>query len=73
MNANQQYDTFMLPETTPRNSNHIPDGTFELNAGVCGCELPVGFGVMDVAMFLPCGNFVGQGLFVGDAAIQTLG
>ena len=46
---------------------------FELNAGVRGCELPVGFGVMHVAILLPCGDFAGQGLFVGDAAIQTLG
>ena len=46
---------------------------FELNAGVRGCELPIGFGVMDVAILLPCGDFAGQGLFVGDAAIQTLG
>jgi hypothetical protein len=46
---------------------------FELNAGVRGCELPVGFGVMGVAIFLPSGDLGGQGLFVGDAAIQTLG
>jgi len=34
--------------------------------------LPVGFGVVLVAVVLPCGNFVGEYLLVGDAAIQTL-
>jgi addiction module HigA family antidote len=46
---------------------------FELNAGVRGCEMPIGFGVMGVAISLPCGDFAGQDLLVGDAAIQTLG
>ena len=46
---------------------------FELNAGFCGCELPIGFGVTRVAIFLPCGDFAGQGLLVGHAAIQALG
>jgi nicotinate dehydrogenase subunit A len=27
LNANQQSSTFKRPETAPRNSNHIPDGT----------------------------------------------
>ena len=30
------------------------------DAGVGGCELPVGFGVVLVAVVLPCGNFVGS-------------
>ena len=34
--------------------------------------MPVGFGVMLVAVVLPCGDFVGEDLLVGDAAIQTL-
>jgi len=34
--------------------------------------LPVGLGVVLVAVVLPCGNFVGEEFFVGDAAIQTL-
>jgi glc operon protein GlcG len=34
--------------------------------------LPVGFGVVLVAVVLPCGDFVGEDLLVGDAAIQTL-
>jgi hypothetical protein len=36
-------------------------------------ELPIGFGVMRVAAALPSGDFSGQGLLIGDAAIQTLG
>jgi hypothetical protein len=34
--------------------------------------LPVGFGVVLVAVVLPCGDFVDEDLLVGDAAIQTL-
>ena len=34
--------------------------------------MPVGFGVVVVAVVLPCGDFVGEDLLVGDAAIQTL-
>jgi hypothetical protein len=34
--------------------------------------LPVGFGVVLVAVVLPCGDFVGEDLLVGDAAIKTL-
>jgi hypothetical protein len=35
--------------------------------------LPVGFGLMSVAIVPPFGDFADQGLFVGDAAIETLG
>ena len=35
--------------------------------------MPVGFGVVLVAVVLPCGDFVGEDLLVGDAAVQTLG
>ena len=34
--------------------------------------MPVGLGVVLVAVVLPCVDFVGKDLFVGDAAIQTL-
>ena len=34
--------------------------------------MPVGFGVALVAVVLPCGDFAGEDLLVGDAAIQTL-
>jgi hypothetical protein len=34
--------------------------------------LPVGLGVVLVAVVLPCVDFVGEDLLVGDAAIQTL-
>jgi hypothetical protein len=44
----------------------------QLDAGVGGCELLAGFGVVLVAVVLPCGDFVGEGLLVVDAAIQTL-
>ena len=34
--------------------------------------MPVCLGVMLVAVVLPCVDFVGENLLVGDAAIQTL-
>ena len=34
--------------------------------------MPVGLGVVLVAVVLPCVDFVGEDLLVGDAAIQTL-
>ena len=35
--------------------------------------MPVGFGMMLIAVGLPCVDFAGEDLLVGDAAIQTLG
>src|SRR5271169_172905 len=55
-----------------RESPELRVQSLQLDAGVGGCELPVGFGVVLVAMVLPCGDFVGEDLLVGDAAIQTL-
>src|SRR5260370_30440452 len=46
--------------------------SLQLDAGVGGFELPVGLGVVLIAVVLPCGDFVGEDLLVGDAAIQTL-
>src|SRR5207237_386354 len=36
----------------------------ELNAGARGCELPIGFAVICIAISLPCGDFAVHGLFV---------
>jgi hypothetical protein len=44
----------------------------QFNAGVGGSELPVGFGVVLVAIALPGGDFLDQGLLVGDAPIEAL-
>src|ERR1700737_3611712 len=45
----------------------------EFNASVrCG-ELPVGLGVVGVSILLPSCDFVDEGLFAGDAAIEALG
>jgi hypothetical protein len=46
--------------------------SLQLNAGVVGFKLPIGLGVVLVAVVLPCVDFVGEDLLVGDAAIQTL-
>ena len=45
----------------------------EFNPSIgCG-ELPVGLGVIGIAIVLPSCNFVYQGLLVRDAAIEALG
>jgi len=44
----------------------------QCDAGVISCELPVGFGVMGIAVNLPCGDLVDEDLLVGDAAVETL-
>jgi hypothetical protein len=36
-------------------------------------ELPVCFGVVGIAVVLPGGDFVDEGLFVGNAAVEALG
>jgi hypothetical protein len=45
----------------------------EFDTGVrCG-ELPVGLGVDDISIVLPSRDFVDEGLFSGNAAIEALG
>ena len=46
---------------------------FELNASVLGGEVPIRFGVIDVAVVLLGGDFVDEGVLVGNAAIEALG
>ena len=38
-----------------------------------GCEAPIGLGVIGVAVVLPGGDLVSEDLFIGDAAVETLG
>ena len=45
----------------------------EFDAGVWRCEVPVGRGVIGVAVALPGGDFLDEGLFVGDAPGEALG
>jgi hypothetical protein len=35
--------------------------------------MPVGLGVVGIAVVLPSGDFLDDGFFVGNAAIETLG
>jgi hypothetical protein len=44
----------------------------EFDAGIFGCELPVGFGVVAIAIVLPGGDFLDACLLVGDAAVEAL-
>jgi hypothetical protein len=45
---------------------------FEFDASVWGCEVPVCLGVLSIAVELPCGDFLAEGVFVSDAAIEAL-
>ena len=60
------------PITSRPESLELRVQSLQLDAAVGGCELPVGFGVVLVAVVLPCGDFVGEDLLVSDAAIQIL-
>ena len=44
----------------------------EFDAGVCGCKVPVGLGMLGVAVAFPGGDFVNQRLLVGNAAVEAL-
>jgi hypothetical protein len=44
----------------------------ELDAGGWGGEVPVGLGVIGISIVLPGGDFVDEGLLVGDAAVEAL-
>ena len=45
---------------------------FKFDAGVWRCEVPVGLGVIGIAVVLPGGDFVDEGLLVRDAPVETL-
>ena len=47
--------------------------TFELNTGVLSGELPIGLGVMFVAVLFPGSDFRYESVFVGKTAIETWG
>jgi hypothetical protein len=44
----------------------------EFDTGVVGGEVPVGLGVIGVAVVLPGGDLVSECLLVGDAAVEAL-
>ena len=43
-----------------------------LNSSGLGCELPVCLCVIGISVVFPSGDFLDEGLFVWDAAIETL-
>jgi hypothetical protein len=45
----------------------------EFNAGIVGCEPPIGSGVVSVAVFFPSRDFVDDGFPVGNAAVEAVG
>jgi hypothetical protein len=45
---------------------------FKFDAGVVGCEVPLGDGVSFVSVADPGGDLIGDCLFVGDAPVETL-
>ena len=44
----------------------------EFDAGVGGCKVPVGLGMLGVAVAFPGGDFVNQRRLVGNAAVEAL-
>src|SRR5205085_2557254 len=44
----------------------------KFDASIFGGELPVGLGVVGIAVVLPGGDFVDEDLFVGNTAIEAL-
>ena len=45
----------------------------EFDTSIGCCEVPVGLGFVGVAVVLPGGDFLGEGLLVGDPAVEALG
>ena len=45
----------------------------EFDTCVWGCEVPIGLGVFGVSVVLPGGDFIGEGLLIGNAAVESLG
>jgi hypothetical protein len=45
----------------------------KFDASIFGGELPVCLGVVGIAVVFPGSDFVDEGLFVWDAAVETLG
>jgi hypothetical protein len=45
----------------------------EFDASIFCGELPVGLGVVGIAVVLPGGDFLDESCFVGNAAIEALG
>jgi hypothetical protein len=45
----------------------------EFDACIGRREVPIGLGVIGIAVVLPSGNFVDEGLVVGYAAVEALG
>jgi hypothetical protein len=35
--------------------------------------LPIGLGVVGIAVVLPCGDFLNEGLFIGNPTVEALG
>jgi len=35
--------------------------------------LPIGLGVVGIAVVLPCGDFLDEGLFIGNPTVEALG
>ena len=40
---------------------------------IWGCEVPIGLCVAGIAVVLPSVDFLDEGLFVGNAAVEALG
>ena len=43
------------------------------DTGIGGVELPIVLGVVGIAVVLPCGDFLDEGLFIGNPTVEALG
>jgi len=44
----------------------------EFDTDIFGCELPIGFGVVEISIALPGSDLFGEYLDVGDATVEAL-
>ena len=45
----------------------------EFDTCIGSCEVPIGLGVVGIAVALPGGDFLDEGLFIGNPAVEALG
>ena len=45
----------------------------QFDTSIWGCEVPIGLGVVGIAVVLPSGDFLDEGLLIGNPAVEALG
>jgi hypothetical protein len=63
----------MIPTCVNRVAHKGGGDAPEFDASVRGCEVPIGLGVVGIAVLLPGGDLLSEDLLIGYAAIEALG